>query len=489
MDPTLTQETEAPQISPEVQAAISKGIEQATMALAMRGEPTTVKRENGWPTHQDYTPRRTWNLSGNATPFGCCNFFDRCGDGDLISLHMAGQTPLLDWLGFNVSDVCYRVMEYISFVRPARAINGTPTPGYLESPCDDPAGVEWGSCKLTVDDFGDIGRKGPTRPIMKPMKYCLTDPLWRLDGTRVVDEREWDMKFIADQILADVNLLVVEGSSANAGSFDGLQRIVKNGYDCSSLDSVIIDWNGNGMDGGAGITWNGAPVAATFDFIDVLLAAYRRIKQRQAWSPILRTKTAVVGDAIIVMPNSMIPCLLDFFTCWNVCPGAEFNVNSLQTMEARTYRNSLMGGLFGQGRIFVDGFEIPILGYDWGMINGPTTGDIYLLWGSLGNYRIWEGEHISAATAVSGNPEQGYFSTDGGRLLWKVDVENQCRIMKGWIHPRLFCRAPWMQVRFQDVKCVQPGGFLSADPDDTSFYPLTSFSQAECPPGGVPGVH
>jgi hypothetical protein len=413
--------------------------------------------------------------SSAGTPFGCCNFFDRCGDGDLMSLYYAGQLPLLDWLGFAVSDVCYRSVEFISYVRPARYYEMT-TVGYICEPCDDPNGVEMGTCKITVEDFGRIGRAGPDRDIMKPKKYCLTDPIWRLDGTPVKDEREWDMKFILDQILNDVNLMVVDGNPATCGQFGGLEWWVKTGYDCSMLDSVVIDWNGNDMDGGAGITWNGNPVGATYDFIDVLLAAYRRINQRISWSPRLRTQPRRVGDQILVLPTSMISCLLDFFTCWSVCPGSNF----IETYAGRTFRDGLNGGLLGFGQITLDGKTIPLLGYDWGLINGPTLGDIYFLTGSIGSFRVWEGEHISADVAVRENPDDGYSSTDGGRVLWKSDYDNECRQIKGWIHPRLFCKAPWAQIRFQDVQCTMPGGFMSADPEETSFFPLTSFEPMEC---------
>ena len=128
-----------------------------------------------------------------------------------------------------------------------------------------------------------------------------------------------------------------------------------------------------------------------------------------------------------------------------------------------------------------DGQIIPLLGYDWDLIKGPKTGDIYFLTGSVGNFRIWEGEHLSASVTVAENPEAGYFESDGGRMIWRIDTENLCRTMKGWIMPRLFNKAPWSQVRFMNVQCETPGGFLSPDPTETSFYPLTSFSQANCP--------
>jgi len=40
-------------------------------------------------------------ISDAATPFGCCNFFDQCGDGDLMSLHFRGQLGLLDLMNFT----------------------------------------------------------------------------------------------------------------------------------------------------------------------------------------------------------------------------------------------------------------------------------------------------------------------------------------------------------------------------------------------------
>lgn len=417
------------------------------------------------------------SVSSQASPFGCCNYFDRCGDGDLLSLHYAGQLPLLDWIGFNITDVCFRMMEFITYVRPARTISNTATSGFLGDPCDDPNGVEWGACKIMIDDYGRIGRKGPTRDIMKPKKFCETEPIWRLDGSKIADEREWDMRFVGDQIIADMSELIVTGSFSTPGQFDGLQKIVNNTYDCKMVNSIVIDWNGNDMDGGAGVTWNGTPVAPTYNFVSVLLAAVRRVKQRISWAPRLKTQKLVVGNMIIVMPNDMIQCLLDYFTCWSVCGG---DMTQLMSYEARKFRDSLLGGVFGTGRIFLDGFEIPILGYDWGTINGPTRGDIYFLTNAIGNFRIWEGEHISADVAVAENSGQGYFSTDGGRVLWLADFENECRTLKGWMHPRLFCKAPWTQIRFTDVKCSAPGGFMSPDPDATSYYPMTSFSQAEC---------
>jgi hypothetical protein len=434
-------------------------------------------------------------LSNVATPFGCCNFFDHCTE-EIMTLHYAGQLPLLDWMSFNVSNECYRSVEFITYVRPDRTwmvapgmqeqmrFIQVPTAGHIADACADPHGIEWGSCKLTVEDFGRYGRMGPTRAIMQPKLWCKTDPRRRLDGSPVTTEMEWDQRFVTDVILQDISSAVITGNAASAGMFDGLEQWVATDYECNPLNSIVINWNGNPMAGGNGITWNGAAIANTFDFIDVLLAAYRRIRQRISWSPVLRNQQMRLGDMIILMPTSMIPCLLDFFTCWSVCADSDDNGNfgvAILSYEARAFRDQLLGGLFGFGQITIEGFPIPILGYDYELIKGPHTGDIYLLTGSIGGVRIWEGEHLSADEAAAQFGDVGYWSSDGGRILWYKAVDNECYHLKGWMHPRLFCLAPWAQVRFQSVRCEVPGGFLSADPEDTSFYPETSFSVAECP--------
>ena len=289
------------------------------------------------------------------------------------------------------------------------------------------------------------------------------------------------MVFAMDQIVVDIKKHVITGNATTGGQFDGLERLVKTGYDCTMLDSIVINWNGNPMSGGAGITWNGNAVAATYNFIDVLLAAYRRVKQRISWAPVLAPQSINTGDMIIILPYSMIDCLLDHYTCWSVCDGSQYNEVALQSYEARQFRNGLLGGMFGAGQITLDGQLIPIMGYDWNLIKGPKTGDIYFLTGSVGAIRVWEGEHLSAGAAASQYSTHGYFSKDGGRVLGKVDTDNECMELKLWMHPRIFLRAPFLQIRFQAVQCETPGGFLSPDPTETSFYPETSFCVDQCP--------
>lgn len=420
-------------------------------------------------------------VSDLASPFGCCDFFSNCSD-QIFALYYRGVLDLLDWMGFEVSDECYRVIDFISFIRPDE---GGGSAGYLPDPCSTPNGVEFGACSLDVNDFGRYGRQGPTRDLFKPMKYCKTRPRRFLDGSPVTSEFDWDLMFAMDQMLNDIRKALITGNSSTPGQFDGLQRWVRNGYDCAMLDSYVVNWNGNPMSGGSGITINGNATPSGFDFVDFLLDLHRNIKKRISWSPMLKNQPRRTGDTILLLPDFLARCLLDFYTCWSVCPGAQYEEVVKNSKEMRDFRLELDGGFFGDGQISLDGDTIPLLRYDWELINGPTTGDIYYLTGSIGSQRLWEGEHLDANIVLSqlgdveGNPGN-FFSRDGGRVLGWVDVEGTCRTANLIMRPRLFNSAPWAQIRFQNVKCSTPTGPLSPDPSMTSFYPQSDQTSAIC---------
>ncbi len=422
-------------------------------------------------------------ISTAASPFGCCDFFDSCTD-EIFSLYFKGKLDLLDWMGFNVTDVCERSIAFIEWVRPEQS-GGNDTVGYLSDPCADPNGIEFGTCTLSVNDFGRYAREGPVRDVMITEKFCKTRPRYFLDGTPVTTEAMWDMMFTMDQMLNDIRVDLITGNkTANAGQFDGLQQWVATDYDCQGLNSYVLDWNNNSMDGGGGITLNGQATPATFNIVDWLLDLHRNIMQRISWSPVLSNQAMQTGDMILLMPTFMTRCLLDFFACWSVCPGAQYEEIQKNLREINDFRFSLNGGMFGHGQISLDGHTIPLLAYDWGLINGPTRGDMYLLTGQIGSQRIWEGEHLSAETAVSRLPSSlsGRFeSTDGGRVLVKSVSDNECYQIRQWMHPRLWCMAPWAQVRIQNVVCQTPSGPLSPNPADTSFFITSSFTAANCP--------
>jgi hypothetical protein len=449
---------------------------------------TLTRRIQRAGRHMPLTPEQIYRLTldtnnapdspwvGDSTPF-----FSQCDNGDLISLHFGGRMGLLDLFDWQVSQDFQKEVKYLTWVRPAYS-GGNPTAGHLSDPCADPNGFEYGAADLIINGFGRYGRMAPVREILKPTRFCEMQPRVRLDGTRVTSEFEWDLAFIVDTIRQDLFRHVITGNDSTAGQFDGLQQWINTGFPGNGiLDSMVIDWNGNDLDGAGGgsITVNGNAVNGTPDIVDVLLAIYRRYKQRIMWSPLLAGQDLREGAVVLVLPTFLAECLLDKYTCWSVCEGRQYNEANLQTFEARQFRNSLLGGLFGAGSITLDGDRIHLFAYDWETIHGNHRGDIYFLTLSVGNMRLWQGEILDAQAAAAEMRQQGhnqYFVTDGGRVLGVTEVDNLCRQTKAWIRPRLYCIAPWLQARIMDVECVPVLDPLSPDPLSTSFYPVTSFA-------------
>lgn len=431
--------------------------------------------------------RADLTLSDLATIYGCCGLFDLCDDADLMSLSFEGQNRFLDWLGWQVTEVCDVKKAFLNWVRPEQYA-GACTEGYLGDPCANSHGVEFGVCEFVLHDFGRLRRHGPVRDATRNrMRLCERQPRYRLDGSPITDDREFDMRLATEVIMQDLKRYIITGNAATAGLFDGLGQLVKTGYvdpqgrRCESMDSIIIDWNGNGMDGGAGITWNGQPVAPTFNFVDVLIAVIRRIIQRISWAPALAAQPLSPGDIIILMPTMFTRCLLDYYTCWSVCKSSEEMTVFLNSLEGRRFRDGLNGGMFGAGQITVDGFVIPLIAYDWGLMQGPTTADIYVLTGRVGNLRTLNGQLLDMRGAAAGYPEAGYAATDGGRLLTWVESDGTCVRQFVEMGPRLLNWAPWAQARFEDVVCTQPGGHISPDPCESSFFVESSMCVATCP--------
>lgn len=404
--------------------------------------------------------------------------FAYCED-QLMSLHLGGRMGVLDLFNWSVTDTFLKTFKYMTYVRPAYS-TGTPTAGHLSDPCATPNSFEFGTNELTVTDFGRYGRSGPTRDILKPTRYCDMSPRYRLDGSRVTSEFEWDLALILDTLAQDLYRDVITGDNSTAGKMDGLQQIINTGYSSSMLDSMVVDWNGNDMDGNGGgtITINGVAATGSPDLVDMLLALYRRFKQRISWSPMLARNRLAQGQTVLVMPTHLTECLLNKFTCWSVCPGQQYNEVNLQTYEARQFRDNLLGGAYGAGRITLDGDTIWLVPYDWETMAGTNRGDIYFLNTAVGPVRLWEGEMLSSQAAAAEMASQGhreYFSTDGGRVIGTTEVDMLCRKTSAWIRPRLVCMAPWLQARIMEVECGGVLSPISPDPTATSFYPLSSF--------------
>jgi hypothetical protein len=432
-------------------------------------------------------------LSTLPTIYGCCGLFDLCSDQDLMSLSFEGTSKFMDWIGWERTNVCIIKKNFITWIRPEETAQHGRSHGYIADPCGESNGVEWGFCDFTLEDFGLLRRHGPERNATRTgsgLKLCEIQPRYRLDGTPIVSDVEFDMRLATEAILQDLKRELIDGSILTTGQFDGLQALVKTGYHsskghhCRSMDSIVIDWNDRDFSGGAGITWNGKPVGNTYGFVDVLIAVVRQIKDRIRMAPALAAQPLSVGDIIIMAPQHLLRCLLDAYTCWSVCPGDFSSGNLLVTLnsyEGRRFRDSIMGGMFGDGKIFIDGFEIPLVAYEWNMINAVTGhGDLYVLTGRVGNVKTISGQYLDLTGVPASYPEAAYSYTDGGRLLTWLNRTQTCVSREVEMQPRLLMWAPWAQARFMDVGCDVIGKILSPDPWATSFYPETSFCTITC---------
>lgn len=409
-------------------------------------------------------------VATGASLFGCEPLFDVCTDDALMSLSFEGTAPFLDWIGWEKTDVCVIKKAFINFVR-AEASAGEKSAGWLADPCADPNGFEVDYCDFTLTDFARLRRESPTRDKTKAnLRYCEVQPRMRLDGSPITNQIEYDFRLAVEVLLQDLKPMIVNGNKATAGQFSGLELLVKTGYtdsdgsSCPAMDSIVVDWNDNGMDGGAGITWNGAAVASTYSYIDVLLAAFRRIRHRIRLAPALAAQRMVVGDIVLLIPEDFASCVLDAYTCWSVCAG---DSSLMTSKEARDERNQLNGGLYNAGRIFLDGFEIPIMPYDWGLIGSGQTFDSYLLTGSVGNIKLIQGQFNDLAPTAAGDGD--FMATDGGRLLSWRERRHTCEVQVVEMQPRLLMWAPWAQARIMDTVCTVPGGIISGDPWNVYF--------------------
>lgn len=446
-----------------------------TMQLASKLKMANYLKAQGIEPMQ-HKVRHSLTLDNTVVPYPG-PLLDLCGDGDLMSLSFTGFSPFLDWLGWMPTDVEVVKKDFLSWVRPADTGGGAATQGWLADPCADPYSYEFGTCDFTLTGYGRIRRAGPTRELNKDQTlYCIQQPRMRLDGSPVNTNREWDLINATEVILQDLQKMVVSGNNNTAGQFDGLKVLVNNGYTnsngqrCTIMDSIVIEWNSNTVDGGAGITWNGTAIASTYNLIDVLMQIVRRIKWRIAHSPQLASRRMNVGDMILMLPSAFTDCILRAYTCWSVCAN---DWTRMDSFEARTFYNGLLGGMFGFGEISIDNMRIPLMGYDWDTIVNDTKFDMFVLTNQIGGIRLIDGQYRNMNIVAPKGPE--FSSTDRGLLLSWYNRDNTCEKVLVEMNPRLEMMGPWAQARIQNITCTIPGGPWSVDPWETSFFPEQSF--------------
>ncbi len=440
-------------------------------------------------------PVHQLTLSGTATPYGCCGVFDLCGSDDIISLSLANFDPFLDWIGWELTDLCVIEQNFVDRVLPSEETRQ----GWLADPCEDPNSINWGAVAFRIEDFARLRRQAPTQDVTKNhLRLCERQPRYRLDGSRVTDDLEWNMIMNTQVMLQDLMLMVVNGNSGTAGQFDGLEQLVSVGYTdykgrrATSMDSTVIDWNNNGLEGGAGITYTDSrgtqAVTATATLPDVIRSAIRTVKFRIKNSG-LGMNRLQTGDVAIVCTSEMAEAILDQFTCWSVCEGGQFNEANLNILEARAFRNEISGGSVSangntisvEGFVNFHGLSIPVIAYDWGLQDGSYS-DIYILTHAVGGRKVMMGQwNDMSQVSVRYSNASKFFVSDGGRTLNWFEDDHTCVAPVTEIQPRLVSWAPWSNVKITNVLANTPGGAITGDPLNTSFFEGgSSFSTAVC---------
>ena len=437
-------------------------------------------------------------VGSNATIYGCCGVFDLCGDRDLLSLSFAGMDALLDYIGWELTDVCKVEKNFIDRYLPGE--HATSRQGWVGDACADPNTVDWATVAFQLEDFGRLRRAAPVQDVTKNhLRLCESQPRYRLDGTLVTDDREYNAIVVGEVQAQDLKLMLVNGNASTAGQFDGLEQLVATGYTdykgtrATIMDSIVVDWNNNPLSGGAGITWTDGrgtrAVAATASLTDVLRSVIRILKARIKNSG-LGVSQLQFGDMALVATSEMVEAILDQFTCWSVCEGGQYNEANLNTLEARAFREGLMGGTFraasgatiqADGVISIHGMQIPLISYDWGLQTGSYS-DIYLLTGSVGNRKVLLGQfNDMSQVPVRYDDASKFWFSDGGRVLGWFEDDHACVQHVQEIQPRLLSYAPWTNVRITNASADTPGGHITFDPMSSSFFAGgSSFSVAEC---------
>jgi hypothetical protein len=434
-------------------------------------------------SHNPGYGRKEATLTESTLPTfnGCCGLFDPCGNNDLLSFTVEGE-KLLDWIGWKANNECKQFVKMLSYAGPAGTSTGAEATGAIAA-CAAAPGVEFGTCEVLLPDKGRIARTGPTRDLTENnLKICDTYPTFTKQGEQITDELMWSLTLAGIALKQDLKRMLISGNADTTGHFAGLEALVNTGYidarfgrACSAMDSYVLNW-GNHV---ASYALNGTHV-----LVDYLIDIIRRIRTRAAWANL---GPIGAGDMILTMPSYLRDAILDTFTFYTIQAGVAYNEVNFANYETRAFRNSLNGGTYGDGQIFVDGLTIPIITYDWHPMTQAAPnfiGDIYVLTRRIGNMPVLWGQYIDMTQPANAFANQAgyahYKATDGGKFLtyWKTD--ETCTEATVLMRPNLYLSAPWAQARIVGVAAQRPLAPINPDPT-SSYFVEGTLAPAACP--------
>lgn len=399
--------------------------------------------------------------------------FPLCTDPSLMAMSSgASYSPLLDFIGLEPSVDQQVKVGAITYQSVAGAAAGTGALPWQDDACGDRLGTEWGGCSLAWDGFGRLSLKTFQRDATNvDLKMCSVQPFYDAFGTRIMDEKQWDLLTTAKALTDSLHTALVVGNKASStAQFDGLQRLIKTGYvdavtgdACTSMDSIVINYNSNiacpaDASPPSGVTWNGQAVSPA-NLMQLIEAAVGQVIHRIQMS---RLGQPVEGNMVMVIPASWIDEVIDCYICSKYCNN---NALGLSTPEARDQRDRILQGGFNQGVLRIRGINIPILGYDYGNINNAgTLADIYILTNAISGTPFMRLQYKDMRNAVK-YLNAGSYATDNGKIL--ITPANQVGTCSYYIEetqPRLIMRAPWAQIKITNVARSGFAPVISADP-------------------------
>jgi len=453
-------------------AAIGLGIAQAQNVERGRMLPM-FKESQG-----DMVPK-TYSI------YGRYSIFDPCSPGDVFGLQVQ-TVGLMPWLGWRPNRFYRRRVDFIPWYGPEGTVACNSTTG-AGNPCDDPKGWEYGVCGYDLVHTSWYHRAGdPLNPHTITQDRCETTPRYRLNGMMIADDVEWQMNGIMNVLQQDLRRDMIHGNHDNAYQMDGLENLVVTGYTndngttCPQIDSAVIDWAHDDLDGDVNGYGN------FFNYLDELVT---EIEYRAS-----AIGTIAETDMVLLTSRFMATCLLDAYACYTTCGVTSDNDVTDQALrgQQRAARMALNAGPLYDGASAVgylplkSGRRVPIIvddALDIDKFNTTYCTDIYLLVRRIGSIDVLYGEYLDLRVYESRVrakfPDFTVRADAAGRFVTKGKEDNWCLQLQMGTSPEIYIAAPWAQARFQDVCCARQRQPLTGDP----FLPNKYYM-----PGGKP-VH
>ena len=429
-------------------------------------------------------------LTNPATNDGIYNqlLFDLCGKNDLVSLSLFGAyNKAIDAVGTITSEVNHIHEDMIVYVSASGAAAAAPTSGVHTDPCAAGYSVESGGCVFELTGWGRLRRTSDVRDVTDVIeKFCENQPIYDIAGDAIDNDYEWDVVRLMSVIIHDFQRLFITGNNAVAGEADGLEQLVTYGYTnpdtaaaCSAMDSTVVDYNGNPIcptTGAVNVTVNGVAITDGYSLLDFIKSFLRRTAQRVNMS-------SLVGAPLHIglATTETLNCLIDCHVCDIVCGS---DVERMDSFEARTEIARLRQE-FGATSALVlsfEGYPVIFYAYDWSLYDSVSGySDMYILTPTVGNQPLLRihTKKMSKALDVTDKSGTQFKVTDQDRVLSWESWDHTCYTVSAEMQWRVYCPAPWAQMRVQNVACTTPLGGISSDPLSALFIESNLVAHAE----------